>query len=181
MDNLNSNPAPAPVTAEAATNPAPAPDQNPGQNPAPDQNPAAAVLAEACARARGESPIPGDEAPVGRIVAARKEYSCRGRCQEHWFRMRWSGTSWQYLGERIGGPGGFRASERRQASYTDVWTGDLLAQHDRGGPINAVFLIVPKSVEADNLAVCKFTRTRDGNLKITLPDGSVIVRPDPRR
>jgi hypothetical protein len=184
MDNLNSNTAPAPVIAEAEANPAPAPapDQNPGQNPAPapGQNPAAA-LAEACARARGESPIPGDEAPVGRITAARKEYSARGRCQEHWFRMRWSGNQWEYLGERIGGPGGFRASERRQASFADVWTGDLLAQHDRGGPINAVFIVVPKSIEADNLAVCKFVRTRDGNLRITLPDGSVITRPNPRR
>jgi hypothetical protein len=179
MDNLNSNTAPAPVIAEAEANPAPAPtpDQNPGQNPAPapGQNPAAA-LAEACARARGESPIPGDEPAAGKWTVAKKDYSSRGRCREHWFRMVWRGGGWTYVGGRIGGPGGYDFAE------AELWLGELVVRHNRGGPVVAVAVVGPSS-DGDGFALrkCEFTRTRDGNLRITLPDGSVIVRPDPRR
>jgi hypothetical protein len=168
----NINPAPAPVTAEAATNPAPAPGQNPGQN----QNPTSAALAEACARARGESPIPGDEPAAGKWTVAKKDYSSRGRCREHWFRMVWRGGGWTYVGGRIGGPGGYDFAE------AELWLGELVVRHNRGGPVVAVAVVGPSS-DGDGFALrkCEFTRTRDGNLKITLPDGSVIFRPDPRR
>jgi len=171
-----------PVTAEAATNPAPASAPAPEASPAPEVNSKTDALAEACARARGEVAIPGDEAPVGKWTVARKEYSTRGRCREHWFRMVYRGDQWTYLGERIGGPGGFRASERRQSSEAELWLGELVARHDRGGPIVTVSVVGPAS-DGNGYALrkCEFVRTRDGNLKITLPDGSVITRPDPRR
>jgi hypothetical protein len=158
MDNLNLNS-----------------NSNSEASPPPNLAPKANLLAEACARARGESPIPGDEPAAGKWTVAKKDYSSRGRCREHWFRMVWRG-GWTYVGDRIGGPGGYDFAE------AELWLGELVVRHDRGGPVAAVTVVAPAS-DGDGFALrkCAFTRTRDGNLRITLPDGSVIVRPDPRR
>jgi hypothetical protein len=60
-----------------------------------------------------------------------------------------------------------------------VWPGEIVIQHDRGGPIDAAYLVVDEDQKP--LIQCRLGRTRDGQLRITLPDGREIVRPNPRR
>jgi hypothetical protein len=131
-----------------------------------------------CARAKGEQEIPGDEAPIS-ITGAYCDYSASGRCREHWFRMVWR-DKWQYLSERLA-PVGMRASERHQSIKGDVWAGEIVAGHDRGKPIDAIGIISIQPVGGKHIQWLKFNRRRDGQFAITLPDGSVIVRPDPRK
>jgi hypothetical protein len=113
------------------------------------------------------------------IRAAYKDYNARGRCREHWFRMVWRGGAWQYLGDRRLASGNFRASERHDMVMAEVWPGELVVQHDRGGPIDAAYLVYDGGDRS--LARCDLGRTRDGQLRITLPDGRQVVRPNPRR
>jgi hypothetical protein len=135
-----------------------------------------------CARAKGEQPIPDDE-PGLSILAAHCDYSARCKMREHWFRMAWRNDTWEYIGERLSGVG-LLASTRHQSSYSDVWPGELIAQHDRGKPVDTIWLVVlvPDSKEPIiRREKLQFTRRRDGKLAITLPDGTVLTRPDPRR
>jgi hypothetical protein len=110
------------------------------------------------------------------IVAARKDYSARGRCREHWYRLAWRGGEWRYLGDRRLAVGRFLAADRHDAVDADVWPGELIVEHDRGGPIRAAYLVTE-----EELMRCELRRTRDGQLRITLPDGRDVVRPNPRR
>jgi hypothetical protein len=143
---------------------------------------AEAKYALECARARGDEPIPDDE-PGQSILAAHCDYSARGKMREHWFRMAWRNDTWEYIGERLSGVG-IHTHTRHQSSYADVWPGELIAQHDRGKPIDIIWLVVlvPDSKEPIiRREKLQFTRRRDGKLAITLPDGTVLTRPDPRR
>jgi hypothetical protein len=85
--------------------------------------------------------------------------------------MVWRHGAWQYFADR-------RLSGRSDAVLECVRPGELLAEHPRGRPIDLVYLVVQAEKP---LRRCKFTRTPAGALKITLPDGRQIERPDPRR
>lgn len=133
-----------------------------------------------CARAKGEQTIPEDEAPIS-ITGAHCDYSARGSCREHWFRMAWRNDSWQYISRRLEAVG-MTSSTRHQSKKGDVWAGEIVASHDRGKPIDAVALIVnrPEGV-TNHILWLDFTRRRDGQLSITLPDKSTVVLRDPRK
>jgi hypothetical protein len=100
--------------------------------------------------------------------------------------MAWRGgvagiREWQYIGERLTGVV-MRASTRHQTSYGDVWPGEIVAQHDRGKPIDTIYLIVKAPLEPKAMKEpLEFTKRRDGQLSITLPDRSSVILPDPRR
>jgi hypothetical protein len=108
------------------------------------------------------------------IRAAHKDYSPRGKCREHWFRLVWRGGEWRYLGDHLS------PDRREDTAYGDVWPGEIVIQHDRGGPIDSAFLVIDGQ-DRRPLTRCELRRTRDGQLRITLPDGRDVVRPNPRR
>jgi hypothetical protein len=138
---------------------------------------------EECARARGERPIPADEAAL-QVLGAHCDYSARGSRREHWFRLAWRDGRWQYISEQLSGVG-MRASTRHQGTYGDVWAGEVVAQHDRGKPVDMMYLIThdpnPSHPSQAHKEPLTFTKRRDGRLSITLPDSSIITLPDPRR
>lgn len=131
-----------------------------------------------CRRARGLEAIPDEEAPIS-ILGALCDYSARGSRRAHWFRLVCRAGSWSYLSAHLR-PVSARASDRHQGSYGNAWAGELLAQHDRGADIDHIWLV---TTDPDNpLLQCEFSRRRDGQLSILLPDsGSPLVLPDPRR
>lgn len=126
----------------------------------------------ACAIARGElTPDPG--AAGVQIRAAHRELAMRGSVREEWYRMVWRDGGWRYLGDRRLEP------NRKDTTYDIAYPGELIVQHDRGGPVDAAYLVV--ATQDKPLRSLDFTRRRDGQLGIALPDGSTVVRPDPRR
>lgn len=125
-----------------------------------------------------------DSGPGMEIRAARCDYSARGSRREHWYRMVWRGGEWQYLGDRRLGPVGLRADTRHQTTYGHVWPGELLVTHDRGGPVDGAWVVraVADGTDLSKCLVrCEVARTRSGDLRITLPDGRTLDRPNPRR
>ena len=136
--------------------------------PTPEQR--ASAIARGAARP--------DPAAVGtKMIAAHKDYNSRGRRREHWYRMAYRNGSWDYIGNERLPSGTFRASERNATTHGDVFDGDILATHDHGGGIDAIMHVVVngKAVEVPN------HRRRDGNLEITLPDGTTTTVPNPRK
>jgi hypothetical protein len=96
--------------------------------------------------------------------------SCK-RTGEHWYRLVWRHGAWQYFTRRR------LESDTYRVFYGCVRPGELVAQHDRGGPVSSIWLVT----DENPLEPCTFARTGDRTLRITLPDGRVIERPDPRR
>jgi hypothetical protein len=113
-----------------------------------------------------------------KVRAAHKDYNSRGRCREHWYRMVWRAGEWRYLGDRRLAAGTFLASDRHDTVWDEVWPGEIVIQHDRGGPIDVAYLVVDQEKP---LVQCGIGRTRDGQLRVTLPDGRSLLRPNPRR
>lgn len=130
----------------------------------------------AIARAKGEVDIPPEEAPV-KVCGAFCHYGSRMQMRSHWFRMVWRNGKWQYFTGYLK-PIGLRSATRHQELYGDVWVGEILAEHPRGGEVIAVYLVVSEGT--DGLVSLDFYRRRDGNLSVKLPDGSNLVLPDPR-
>ena len=117
------------------------------------------------------------EAQLGAVLKTRgasKDYTDSGVCNHHWFRLVWRG-GWQYVSTDEGRRFRFLAkAERRTAMYGDVCVGELCCSYDLGKGVDWVGIRVPKAwVE------CPFVAKGD-TLLITLPDGSVIERPNPR-
>lgn len=144
------------------------------------QGPEASFALE-CARAKGEQTIPDEELPH-RITGAFCDYSARGACREHWFRMVWRNDAWEYFSEHLAAVG-MNSSTRHQSTSGNVWAGELVATHDRGKPIEAIALVTSgRSRDSEGeLRFLKFGRRRDGQLSVTLPDSSVVLLPDPRK
>jgi hypothetical protein len=112
------------------------------------------------------------------ISAAHKDHSAKGRRRAHWFRMAWHNGGWEYLGDRRLANGTFYSGDRHDTVYGDVWDGELVAQHDRGGAVDTVY-IVSAAAEEERLQRLAFAR-RSGRLLVTLPDGEELDLPDPR-
>jgi hypothetical protein len=93
--------------------------------------------------------------------------------------MVWRNDQWEYFARERLSPVGIRAATRHQTVYGDVWPGEVLVQHDHGGPVDTAWLVVDNKEKP--IVACEFRPTRDGRLKITLPDGRAIERPNPRR
>lgn len=126
-------------------------------------------------RVIGEEIIPNDEAPCN-IMGSHKDYTSRGRCREHWYRMVYRNNQWTYVSSERLPSGTFLAADRNATAYGDVWVGEVIAQHDKGGKIDTMWIVVGED-EAEIRKV-EFTRTRDGRLKLKDID---VSYPDPRR
>lgn len=136
-------------------------------------------LRRACDIATGRAE-PDEATESYSIRAAHKDYNARGSCREHWYRMVWRG-GWQYFGDGRLPTANFLASDRRASVMGDVFPGEVVIGHDRGGPIDLAWLVTCDAEDpAKPLRKCQLARVRAG-LKLTLPDGSEIVRPDPRQ
>lgn len=136
-------------------------------------------IAAACDIAAGRTPA-DPAAPSRRITGAKKDKNARGRGPE-WYRMVWRGGSWRYVSDERLPSGNFLAADRRATVYGEVYEGEVCVDHDRGGPVSDAYLVCRPDEGGKVLADCTFARRRDGQLAITLPDGSVILTPDPRK
>lgn len=142
----------------------------------------ACAIAAACASATGTAGIPAD-ATARHVRAASKEYSARGSRRHHWYRMVLRNGAFEYFADRPLERANFRASERRDTVRGYVYDGEILVQHDHGGPVDAAYLVVHHVDEdGDEVPVveCKLARVRTG-LRVTLPNGVEIDVPNPRK
>ncbi len=137
-------------------------------------------IREACDRAAGRAPVPPDE-PTVRVQAAHRDISSRGRVNVQWYRLALrpgSDTPAYFSAERE--PRGMRSADRHWTGYGHVPAGTLLMEHDRGAPIGAIWL-VHRDVGGQHLQPCAFEIRADGQLSVTLPDGTRLAVPNPRR
>lgn len=145
--------------------------------PAPTAPVISARTQAACDIATGR--VPADPATMGvSMLGAKKDLNCKGRGPE-WHRMVWRGGSWNYVSSERLPSGSFRASERRAEVSGEVYPGEIIAQHDRGGPIDAAYLILEPQDGKFRLDITVAKR-RDGQLVFKLPDGSEVLLPNPR-
>lgn len=136
-------------------------------------------IAAACDIATGRTPA-DPSAPGEHITGAKKDLNAKGRGPE-WYRMVYRGGSWRYVSDERLPSGTYLASDRRATVRGEVYPGEIVAQHDRGQPVDLMYLVCRPDDQGTRLVDCAFRRRRDGDLAVTLPDGSEIVLPDPRR
>jgi hypothetical protein len=134
---------------------------------------------EACRYARRGIP---PNAPLMQVMGTHKHYRKNGDRVEHWYHIAWDGTAWSYFGvELVEIP-----NDKRVASTWGLMpAGTILARHDPEGPVKSVWLVhrgIPGQPRRSEhyIAECSFAR-KDGILLITLPDGSSVKLPDPRK
>lgn len=131
----------------------------------------------ACDIAAGR--VQADPAAIGAsIIGAKKDLNCKGRGPQ-WYRMVWRAGTWQYVSDERLPAGSFRASERRAEVHGEVFPGEIVVGHDRGGPVDSAWL-ARERVDGKALVTITFAKRRDGNLAFTLPDGSIVVLSNPR-
>lgn len=141
-------------------------------------------VVRACAIARGEQA--GSDEPLGRMVVGSKDVSARGSVRHWWYAMRWTGSTWVYPSDDRLPAKSFLANERHAKIYTEAYEGDLLLTHDRGAGIDKEGWLVCSvaAPQGDGPAFekveVKVTRLRSGALKLELPDGTHVERPNPR-
>lgn len=135
----------------------------------------------ACDIAAGRAQ-PDDDADAIEIIGAKKDKNAKGNGPE-WYRMVLRDGSWRYVSDDRLPAGNYLASERRASVKGDVFPGELVAVHDRGAPVESVWLVeslTEGESGSDCLRQCDFTKKRGGKLKVTLPDGTEITVADPR-
>lgn len=118
-----------------------------------------------------------------KVTAASKDYNARGKCRHHWFRMLWAGGSWQYFADERLPSGTYLAADRGATVYGDVETGDVLVQHDRGGKVDIVYVVVDLPDGQNRKYACMRLpfRRRAGKLLVSMPfEDAERVYPDPR-
>lgn len=131
----------------------------------------------ACDIATGR--IPADPADAGKkVIGAKKDLNCKGRGPQ-WYRMVYR-NAWQYVSSDRLPSGNFLAADRRATVYGIVYPGEIVVSHDRGKPVDCAWLVCPPDAYGKVMVDigCPAKR-RDGQLYFTLPDGSVVVLPDP--
>lgn len=142
-----------------------------------------ACVQNACDIASGKAPAPADDEGM-RIVGAKKDYNSRGRCREHWFRMVLRDGTWRYVSTDRLPNENFRAADRNADVRGDVYHGEITITHDRGAGVDSVGNLEVRGPDgkrlADDSTDVAVAVTRDGKLKLTLPDGSIVVAPNPR-
>lgn len=136
-------------------------------------------ITAACDIATGA--VPSDPAAIGKnIRAAHKDLNCKGRgpC---WYRMVYRNKQWEYFSdERLPG-GNYLARDRRATVHGYVYLGELVCQHDRGKPIDAVWLACEPDEKDNVLVPCEYSSRRDGAIEVTLPNGQKMTVPNPRK
>lgn len=132
---------------------------------------------QACEIATGRAQIPND-APAIRVIGAEKDLNSRGRGPQ-WYRMVYRGA-WMYASSDRLPAGNFRAADRRATVYGNVYAGEIVADHDRGGPINDMYLVCADIGDGEHhLLKLSFQKIRSG-LRVALPNGETLDLPDPR-
>ena len=151
----------------------------------PAVDPQTEELIRAAKIAKGElQPEKEHENIAYRFIAAKKDVSSSGRVRQLWYRMRRSpGTdTWEYYAEERLPKGNYRASERQATVYGNLYIGDLVASHDHAKPIDRICLVYYNLEENKaKLHDCEFAIVRGNLLLISLPDGSKITLPNPRK
>jgi hypothetical protein len=132
----------------------------------------------ACDIAAGRAEAAPD-ATGTRITGSKKDLNAKGRGPE-WHRMVYRSGSWRYVSDERLPRGDFRASDRRATVYGEVYPGEIVAQHDRGCPLDSAWLACGPDEDGKVLVACDFRRRRDGKLTFVLPDGSEVVTTNPR-
>lgn len=137
----------------------------------------------ACDRAAGDkSAQDADADEAGHSVRAGHKYlNAKGR-GDWWYRMVWRNGSWQYFSDEKLPTGTFLAGDRKADVHGDVFIGEIVCQHDKGGPVDAMYLVcAPDEEGKDVLHVVEYRKRKDGQLVVTLPDGREVAVPNPRR
>lgn len=132
------------------------------------------AASHAAAIARDEVTAPDE---WRRINAAHCDYNARGSKRAHWYRMIWTGAAWEYFGDGRLATVGQSAATRHQTITGEVQIGTLVVQHDWGGLIDTAYVVQ----DGEKPLKCCEVKRRAGELHITLPDGSKVKRPDPRK
>jgi hypothetical protein len=125
--------------------------------------------------ALGQQPI--DPQDCVEVRASWRHYSTSLKTGHETHRMVWRDGEWRYLSKRRLPHLSYRT--RNEEITEPVANGELLAQHERGGRIEAVYL-VDTSAEKP-LRSLDFRRTADGHLLISITTSDTIKLPDPRR
>lgn len=138
-------------------------------------------LALACQIASGET-LADPEAQGVRVCGGFKNLNAKGR-GDHWYRMVWRNKVWTYFSDERLPSGSFLASDRRADVKGDVFLGELVCQHDKGGPVDVMYLVITEGGDSamGKMQSVEFSKRRDGGFNVTLPDGrTVVVVPNPR-
>lgn len=133
------------------------------------------TILAACLVASGKEPA-DPSAEAKKVKGAHKDYSARGSRREHWYRMVLRNGTWEYVSTERLAAGNFRASERHDTVYGEMFEGELAITHDHGAGVDATAHLLAGGKFID----CDVKKTRAG-LKITLPDGSVVTAANPRK
>ena len=115
-----------------------------------------------------------------RTVGARRELNSKGNGPE-WYRMVYRAGAWRYVSDDRLPRGTFLASDRRATVWGDVYSGEIMARHDRGQGIDRVYIVRPFGVDDQRLIVCAFVKQRDDNLRVKLPTGDEVTVSNPRK
>lgn len=138
------------------------------------------VVRVACLIAAGEVRDPS--APAISVVAAKRDLNSRGNGSE-WHRMVYRDGTFTYFADGRMPTARYLASERRVTLRGDAYVGEIAVQHDRGGPVNAVWLVVGEhhnpAGERKLIIPLAWSKQRDG-IRVILPTGTHITVPNPR-
>lgn len=139
------------------------------------------IRAVACAIARGDYPAPGDSEGC-KVIGAKKDKNAKGNGPE-WYRMVHRDGAWRYVSDERLPSGNFLAGDRRATVYGEVYLGEICIDHDRGSPVTDAYLVVPEPGDEgdDVLLKVEFKKLRGGLIRFSLPDGSEVKLPDPRK
>jgi len=114
------------------------------------------------------------------ITGAKKDLNCKGRGDE-WYRMVLRNGRWQYVSDDRLPSGSFRASDRRASVSGDVYVGEIVVRHPRGGRVESAWLVCDPGEDGKVLVGCGWGIRRDGQASVRLPDGQEVVVEDPRK
>lgn len=147
--------------------------------------PLVAAVAIACSIARGEQQ-PDPAATGFSIRGAWRDLNSRGHGSESYRRRLPAGEhTWTWVSDERLPRVGIRASERRCSVEGEVFAGDLIAEFSRSidsrvGAVSIDYIcIVGERATGKHLTACQFTRRRDGQYDVTLPDGSTVTVASP--
>lgn len=139
-------------------------------------------ILSACRIATGQDEPSTTDAPI-MVRCKHKDLNAKGR-GPHWYRLAWRNKAWVYLSSDRLPSGTFLASDRRCTIRGEAYHGEILAQHDYGGPVDAAYLVAipgPNAAAQDCLiSLAKPVKLRDGSLRFELPDGSHVCTLNPR-
>jgi hypothetical protein len=117
------------------------------------------------------------DGPAWEIVGAKKDYTARAKCREHWTRLVWRGGKWQYVGGRPLRPSNWKPDERKDSVRGMVREGEIIVEYHQDGPVSGVYL----AVKGGFLFCLEFGFERGQEvLQIRLPSGRILSLKNPR-